>query len=77
MALFYMVLNEFSRNGVSPKSYLNEKNTTIILQSLLNLFNKYDSLRVLSFKQRHNISNFKPLTPTDPFLISELFKKTY
>lgn len=77
MSLFYMVLNEFSKNGVSPKSYLTQRNIELILQSLLNLFLKHDSLRILSYKQRHNQTTFKPLTPTDAFLISELYKKTY
>lgn len=50
MALFYMILNEFSKNGISPKSYLSEKNIELILNKLLNLFDENDELRVFSYK---------------------------
>lgn len=77
LALFFMVLNEFSKLNISPRSYLDNENKDLILNKFLELFEKNDELRVFSYKQRTNPSNFKPLSPTDEFLINELYKKTY
>lgn len=63
LALFYMVLTEFSKNNVSPKNYLSPENTTFLLDSLLRLFEKNDELRVFAYKQRGNQTTFKPFTP--------------
>ena len=76
LSLFLIVLLKISQFDIEPKNFLSFDKRNILFKAIKNFIKNYKEIEIFSFKAKKKPTSFLP-KETEPFIISELYKKKF